>query len=355
MLDGPPGEDHSGRCPPALRPSVRDARAGAGPSLHWPGFTHHTGQPLESLTNPEQMARMLERDPNYRVLRRFVPREHYADPSTVEVARGVVLDTETTGRDPRTDEVVELCMLGFDFDPVNGTVLRVTDVYSELRDPGRPIPPEASAVNHITDEMVRGKTLDLARAEDFVASAQLIIAHNAGFDRPLCERLSPVFAEKAWACSQHDVPWSEAGIGSAKLEFIASCHGLFYDGHRAETDCRVLLDVLSRPLPNLEGSAFAELLHNAQRCAVRLYAMDSRFETKALLSTRGYRWGAGDNGHEKAWYREVPESELEAEVGWLRHSVYQNRPFSLIQDTVDAFSRYSGRRAGTQRVYYAAA
>jgi DNA polymerase-3 subunit epsilon len=298
------------------------------------------------------MAQLLEQHADYRVLRRFVPRERYSDITPVRVARGIVLDVETTGRDPRADEIIELGMVAFEFDPDAGAVLRVTDVYDELRDPGRPIPPDAANVNGITDDMVRGKTLDNARIEAMVGPAELLVAHNAAFDRVFCERLSPVFADKAWACSQYEVPWAEAGIASAKLEFIASRFGLFYDAHRAEIDCRMLLELLARELPNLDGSVLATLLARSRERTVRLYAMDARFETKSLLQARGYRWGAGENGHERAWYREVPDSDAETEVNWLRTTIYQNRPFSLIQDTVDAFSRYSGRRAGTQRVYY---
>ena len=31
-----------------------------------------------------------------------------------------------------------------------------------MEDPGRPIPPETTAVHHITDEMVRGKRMNLS-------------------------------------------------------------------------------------------------------------------------------------------------------------------------------------------------
>lgn len=307
---------------------------------------------MESILAPERMAQLLEQHADYRVLRRFAPRERYSERTPVRVARGIVLDVETTGRDTRADEVIELGMVAFDFDPDAGTVLRVADVYNELRDPGRPIAPEATAVNGITDAMVRGKSLDVARIESVVAPAELLVAHNAAFDRVFCERLLPVFADKAWACSQREVPWAEAGIASAKLEFIASRFGLFYDAHRAEMDCRVLLEVLSRELPNLQGSILQALLASASAQAVRLYAMDARFEAKSLLAARGYRWGAGENGHEKAWFRELAPGEVDAEVAWLHEAVYQGKPFSLIQDLVDATSRYSGRRAHTRRVYY---
>ena len=56
--------------------------------------------------------------------------------------------------------------------------------YGTLIDPGRPIPPDASAVNGITDEMVRGKprVVDvLSGFADFCGDLPLV-AHNAPFD-----------------------------------------------------------------------------------------------------------------------------------------------------------------------------
>jgi DNA polymerase-3 subunit epsilon len=59
--------------------------------------------------------------------------------------RLVVLDVETTGTDVATDRIVQFCFW------------RVADdrqPYVRLVNPGRPIPPEATAVHGITDEMV---------------------------------------------------------------------------------------------------------------------------------------------------------------------------------------------------------
>ncbi len=306
------------------------------------------------MTTPdyEALARQLTQSDDYRVLRRFQPRDVYSTEPAARTARGVVLDTETTGRDAQTDQVVELAMVAFDYEPTTGRVLRVVDSYSGLRDPGMPIPPEATLVNKITDEMVAGQSLDMDRVRGILESTKVLIAHNAAFDRVFCERLDRAFVDKPWACSQYDAPWDAADIRSMKLDYIANQYGLFYQGHRAEVDCRLLLEVLATEHPGFEYNALKAMLENARREAVRIYAMDSKFETKETLSKRGYRWGAGENGHEKAWYREVPKAEYEAEVAWLQANVYGGAKFSLIIDSVNALNRYSGRREGTQRVYF---
>jgi DNA polymerase-3 subunit epsilon len=89
----------------------------------------------------------------------------------------IAFDLETTGIQPKTDAVVEIGAVRFD-----GT--EPVEAFSTLINPGRPIPPEASAVNGITDEMVAGSpAIDkvLADLADFCGELPLV-AHNAPFD-----------------------------------------------------------------------------------------------------------------------------------------------------------------------------
>ena len=59
----------------------------------------------------------------------------------------IAFDLETTGIQPKTDAIVEIGAVRFEGSEPVGR-------FSTLINPGRPIPPEASAVNGITDEMV---------------------------------------------------------------------------------------------------------------------------------------------------------------------------------------------------------
>ncbi|MFA7257140.1 MAG: 3'-5' exonuclease [Kiritimatiellales bacterium] len=89
----------------------------------------------------------------------------------------IAFDLETTGIQPKTDAVVEIGAIRF-----RGT--EVIETFCSLINPGRPIPPEASAVNGITDEMVaeqpRIETV-LSGLADFCGDLPLV-AHNAPFD-----------------------------------------------------------------------------------------------------------------------------------------------------------------------------
>jgi DNA polymerase-3 subunit epsilon len=96
------------------------------------------------------------------------------------MSREIVLDTETTGFDPKTgDRLIEVgCIEIEDLLPTGRT-------YHTLVNPERLIPPDATRVHGITDDKVK----DAPKFRDVVADLAAfigdapVIAHNAQFDR----------------------------------------------------------------------------------------------------------------------------------------------------------------------------
>lgn len=89
----------------------------------------------------------------------------------------IAFDLETTGTVPGVDQIVEIGAVKFN----NG---EVESVFATLVDPKKSIPPGATAVNGITDDMVFGKpTIDtlLASFAEFCEDLPMV-AHNAPFD-----------------------------------------------------------------------------------------------------------------------------------------------------------------------------
>lgn len=89
----------------------------------------------------------------------------------------VAFDLETTGTKPTEDMIVEVGAVLFDGD-------KAVKGYGALVDPGIPIPAEASAVNGITDDMLKGKPKIadiLVEFAEFCGDLPLV-AHNAPFD-----------------------------------------------------------------------------------------------------------------------------------------------------------------------------
>lgn len=185
-------------------------------------------------------------------------------------AQAVIVDVETTGLDPRTDEVIELAALLFAFDPKRGIVYGVMDAYSGLREPSRPIPQSASRVHGITDDVVRGQRLDTARIASLLRKARFVIAHNASFDRGFVSRLVPIVAAKPWLCSMNGIDWYARGHASRSLQALLRDHRLDGGGaHRALSDARALLMLLSRPAP-AGGTNLSELLRRQPRLTAEL-------------------------------------------------------------------------------------
>ncbi len=288
----------------------------------------------------EQIATQLEAHPDYRVVRRLDTTRTPPSLGGPRVRRAAVVDTETTGTEPARDKVIELAIVVFEYCADSGATGAVLETYDALEDPGFPIPPESTAIHGITDEMVRGQRLDDQRVAALLAQVGLVIAHNARFDRGFLEARLPAFAAVPWACSWQEIPWSDAGIESSKLEYLAYRCGFFYEGHRAEIDCRALLEVLGRPFGDTGGTALKVLLESARRPSYRLWASNSPFESKDLLRQRGYRWVPD----RRTWCGEFADrAEVDAELGWLREHVYGGRSVVLELDEYDAKTRYSER------------
>lgn len=164
------------------------------------------------------MAQLLAQHPDNRVLRRLV-RVLDHGPAPVSVPEGVqhvlVLDTETTGLSHASDKSIELALLLVQVDAATGQPFGPVDTFEGFEDPGMPIPEVAKQVTGISDEMVRGQRLDDAQVRALIDRADLVVAHNASFDRPFVEARFPGLAHKPWACSFADIDWKTLGAESA--------------------------------------------------------------------------------------------------------------------------------------------
>lgn len=89
----------------------------------------------------------------------------------------VVIDTETTGLRPASCEIIDIAAIRFrDYKPV--------EKVSMLLSSKKPIPPEATKINGITDEMVSGCPRFQEIAESLVEfiGADNLVGHNLPFD-----------------------------------------------------------------------------------------------------------------------------------------------------------------------------
>lgn len=295
----------------------------------------------------EALAQTLEAHPDYRLQRRLKPTLLWPGTAsagtTRNITRAIVLDTETTGLDHSKERIIELALLRVDIDNATGLPVGAVQVYDGLEDPGKPIPREVVALTGIHDADVKGQSLDAARVAELLQGVDLVIAHNAGFDRPFVEGRFQQFAQLTWACSFADIDWKAQGRGSAKLESLAQASGWFYDAHRAEMDCHALLAVLAQKLPTASDTShtgLAQLIQAASRPSYALQASNAPFEAKDKLKNRGYRWHA----EQRVWHTRLKsEAELHAECEWLKENVYSQRRATVQIERQDAQVRFSNR------------
>ena len=326
--------------PPLAAASVKPKpkRSSAAPSQ-----SHNLSAPPDALTI-EEMAQQVEAHLDYQVARRLVPSVSFAGQPQGPVKRVAVLDTETTGLQHHSEKIIELALVVVDIDTVTGLPVGDVVVYDGFEDPGRTISPEIQALTGISNDMVRGKSLDLAEINQVMAGVDWVVAHNAAFDRPFVEGRLSFFADLPWACSFADIDWRQHGQSSAKLEALAASCGVFYDAHRADMDCHALMAVLSRVVGDTQQTGWQHLLHALDAPHYSLQATGAPFDAKDTLKARGYRW----DSQARVWHTKLRDTDaLEAECAWLATQVYANpRAQVTIVESV-AVNRYAGREGKT--------
>ena len=170
----------------------------------------------------------------------------------------IAFDVETTGLSPQSNRIVELGAVEF----VNGMPSRK---FSTLVNPGVLIPAEATAVNHITNEMLSKAPLEgevYPKLIDFLGKALhgeiLLCAHNARFDIDfLCNTLSRLGydAEITYVDTLSLCRKQLKGLLNYKQETVAKNLGIAcQESHHAQNDAYVCGQILTRLLEVQEES-----------------------------------------------------------------------------------------------------
>ena len=155
-------------------------------------------------------------------------------------------DLETTGLSPRSDRIIEIAGLRVATD---GEVSRS---FHSLVQIDASIPPQATAINGITDAMLRGQpSIDVVLPQfiDFVEDLPLV-SYNVSFDMGFLtaearrlKRTVPNVPVCALQVARRKLP----RLANHRLKTVAAHLGLASDqNHRALDDCRMGLEVFAR-------------------------------------------------------------------------------------------------------------
>ena len=183
----------------------------------------------------------------------------------VEDAVFTFVDVETTGLSPRTARVCELAAISF-----RGGERVAT--FSELINPGGPIPPEVSRIHGITDEMVKNRPAFAKFAwplADLLENS-VIVAHNADFDLEfLREELKRVGMRlpKRHVVDTVYVARKYWQFKSNRLGNIAAELNIPNEGwHRALADVEMTRKIFERFLAKLRQEGVSTVNDLAEKC-----------------------------------------------------------------------------------------
>ncbi len=249
------------------------------------------------------------------------------DQSNANSSKICILDLETTGLDKANDKIIELAVKLVSVDNKTGDLNAILNQYESFQDPEEYIDEKVSMVNGITNDMVDGHAINWDSVEEIMESADLIIAHNAGFDRAFMDRYLPISKEKIWICSVNDVDWLSRGFTSSKQELLCIWHGFYYDSHRAMSDVDALINLITHP-SNETNKPVLDLIENASNPIYKVSAINSPYETKDILKSNGYFW----NGDQKCWWKNLLLGEIESEKRWLADNVYGGHFMGIVEE-----------------------
>lgn len=186
----------------------------------------------------------------------------------------VVFDLETTGMSPAADEIIEISA-------VRVKEREIVDTFSTLVNPGRPIPWQATAVNGITDEMVRSAPEIAEALADFLAFIGdfVLVGHNIhSFDlKFIYEKAEKLFGKTVgndYIDTLYMARQCLPGLSHHKLVDVASYFHISVEGaHRALNDCIMNLKCYEK-LAKLQEDIDIEL---CPRCGGEMKRRNGKF------------------------------------------------------------------------------
>lgn len=256
------------------------------------------------------------------------PSDEWLALNHAEIRTGLAVDVETTGFDHTTDKIIEIGVRQFKFDRRTGHIVKMGEAYSGFQDPGEPLTEAIKKVTGLSDEILKSKKIDWDQVSKLFETSDIVIAHNAAFDRSFIEQMISTSAQKIWACSCYQMDWLSKGFVGKSLVLLGIYHGFFYESHRALNDVDALLHLLTLEDRVTAKPYLYELLGEAKVPLVQINAMSSPFERKNLLKKRGYRW----NEVSKVWFCIIKDSLKEEEIKWLEEKVYQRAFPGLVRE-----------------------
>ena len=209
----------------------------------------------------------------------------------------LIIDTETTGLDPQLDHCLEVGVILFDV-PSRQVLAQQSFL----------LPVEANAAEAINRIPASSTNLPqpwrpaLSYLQSLLDAADVLVAHNAAFDRQWFGRGHLPATDKPWLCSMEEMRWPAERLLRSRpsVRDLALAYEIpVWAAHRALTDCIYLAEVFRR-CDELEQLVLRGLEPR------QLMRAQVSYDDRHLARDAGFRWNEPVKG---AWARRLSERE----------------------------------------------
>ncbi len=210
----------------------------------------------------------------------------------------LIIDTETTGLDEENDHVIEIGCILFHV-PSKSVLSQLSFLLPVENNAAQEINGISANISKISQPWEEGIDFFLK----LVDSSDILVAHNAAFDKKWFGKNNLPSLNKKWICSLEDINWSfkknlksRPSVTDLALAFKIPVWNL----HRALSDCYYISEVFKR-IDDLDN-----ILIKATEPRYLYKALVS-YEDRSLAKNAGFRWNSPVQG---AWTRKLSENEV---------------------------------------------
>ena len=190
----------------------------------------------------------------------------------------VVLDTETTGLDPRKARIVEIAAVR-----LVGGRLNTSAPFRRLVQPGEPIPAAATRIHSINETAVAGAPAFAGVWPEFSAylGAAILVGHTIGFDLAVltreCERIGKAWQATPTLDTRMLAQVAEPELAGYSLEELAAWLGLkITNRHSALGDATAAARIFCALVPRLRERGIRTLAEAMRASRVLTNVLDQQ-------------------------------------------------------------------------------
>ena len=225
----------------------------------------------------------------------------------------LILDTETTGLDPKNDSIIEVAAILVDLNHKKIECQRSGLIYALTNEDSEKI----TGISQLMLDGVKNAFDDPFNSIKIMAEQSIcIVAHNAEFDKGFVEAKGIILSNKnksslEWICSYRDISY-DIQTENKKLSTLAEAYSVDSGGaHRALSDVTMLAHILFK-VPNIEEQVFSAI-ENKKKPEVKIISL-APLDQKEEVKKAGFRW----NPNDKTWWKNIRaanESEVNKIIG----------------------------------------